>query len=79
MKLTANRDVLRLGDEEVSDAAGCKERPQRPENLCEKNEKRVSIKDAIGQVTTSAINITETFALTGVDHLRRPKNAMGVL
>lgn len=31
----------------------------------------------IGQVTTSAINITpQNLALTGVDHLRRPKNAM---
>lgn len=32
--LGANRDVLRLGNEEVSDAAGRKERPQRPENGC---------------------------------------------
>src|SRR6267154_4449041 len=52
-QLTANSSVLCLGDEEVSDAASCKERPQRPENLCEKNGNCVSIKDANWQVTTS--------------------------
>ena len=56
-QLTANSHVLCLGDEEVGDAASCEERPQRPENLCEKNGNMVRIRMQIKKVTTSVINI----------------------
>jgi hypothetical protein len=45
-RLTANSHVLCLGHEVVGDATRCEERPQRPENLCEKNGNKVSTKDA---------------------------------
>jgi hypothetical protein len=78
-QLTANTNVLCLGDKEVSDAASCKERPQRPENLCEENGDGVSIKDANWASDQKCDQHHKGLALTGVDHLRRPKNAMGVL
>jgi hypothetical protein len=78
-QLTANRGVLCLGDEEISDATSCKERPQRPENLCEKNGNRVSIKDANWASDHECNQHHKGLALTGVGHLRRPKNAMDVL
>lgn len=78
-QLTANSNVLRLGDEEVSDAARCKERPQRPENLCEKNGSRVSTKDTNWVSDHECDQHHKSLALTGVGHLRRPKNAMAVL
>jgi hypothetical protein len=45
-QLTANSSVLHLGYEEVSDAASCKERPQRPEDLWEKNGEQGECKNA---------------------------------
>ncbi len=81
-QLTANSSILRLGYEEVSDAARCKERPQRPKDLCEKNGKQGEYKDT-NRASDHGCNkhypAVKILELTGVDHLRRPKNAMDVL
>jgi hypothetical protein len=79
MQLTANSKVLRLGDEEVSDAASRKERPQGPENLYKKNGDRMRIKDENWASDHKCNQYHKNLALTGVGHFRRPKNAMNVL
>ncbi len=76
---TANPEVLRLGDEVVGDAASNEEGPQRPENLSKSGGESERHDTEPGQATTSAMNrpaAIENLGLTGVDHLRRPKNAM---